>query len=110
MQRCTEIVNPNEGSEQSVRVQQWSNPFSIPDVFLPEGSTVTPNQFLHELPSYQSLVRRRPSNYGTMESRRSIRPKQSLSRGLSHVEAADTDLTTPPREFALSMQEKRQLR
>lgn len=80
------------------------------DVFLPDGSTVTPNQFLHELPSYQSLVRRRPSNYGTMESRRSIRPKQSLSRGLSHVEAADTDLTTPPREFALSMQEKRQLR
>ncbi|XP_056392113.1 transmembrane channel-like protein 7 [Hyla sarda] len=80
------------------------------DVFLPEGSTVLPNQFLHELPSYQSLLRRNPSNYGTMESRRGSRRKQTLSRGLSQLDTVDTDLSTPPREFALSMQEKRKLR
>ncbi|XP_069839856.1 transmembrane channel-like protein 7 [Dendropsophus ebraccatus] len=80
------------------------------DVFLPEGSTAIPNQFLHELPSYQSLLRRKPSNYGTMESRRSSRRKQTLSRELSQLESVDTDLSTPPREFAISMQEKRKLR
>ncbi|XP_040296421.1 transmembrane channel-like protein 7 [Bufo bufo] len=78
------------------------------DVFLPEGSSI--NQFLHELPSYQSLVRRKPSNYGTMESKRSSQRKRSLSRGLSQVETVDADLGTPPRELALSMQEKRKLR
>ncbi|XP_066432346.1 transmembrane channel-like protein 7 isoform X1 [Eleutherodactylus coqui] len=78
------------------------------DVFLPEGSSVTPNQFLHELPSYQSLVRRKPLNYGTMESRRSTGKKRSLSRELSHLEVVDAN--TPPREFALSMQQKRKLR
>ncbi|KAM4025697.1 transmembrane channel-like protein 7 [Anomaloglossus baeobatrachus] len=80
------------------------------DVFLPDGSAGIPNQFLHELPSYQSLVRRKPSTYGTMDSRRSTRQKRSLSRGLSQIEATEAELSTPPREFAFSMQEKRRLR
>ncbi|XP_071976726.1 transmembrane channel-like protein 7 isoform X2 [Engystomops pustulosus] len=78
------------------------------DVFLPDGSMV--NQFLQELPSYQSLVRRRPSNYGTMESRKSSWRGRSLSRGLSQQESVETDLTTLPRELAISMQEKKELR
>ncbi|KAM3916153.1 transmembrane channel-like protein 7 [Leptodactylus fuscus] len=78
------------------------------DVFLPEGSSV--NQLLQELPSYQTLVRRRPSNYGTMESRKSTWRARSLSRGLSQQESVEADFTTIPRECVLSMQEKRELR
>ncbi|XP_068100849.1 transmembrane channel-like protein 7 [Hyperolius riggenbachi] len=83
------------------------------DVFLPEGGggMVSPNQFLYELPSYQSLVRRKPSNYGTMDSRRSVRnPKRSLSREPSRVDSIDDDFSVPLRDRPISMQEKRQLR
>nr|DBA20305.1 TPA: hypothetical protein GDO54_016012 [Pyxicephalus adspersus] len=83
----------------------------LQEVFVSEGDVVTPNQFLNELPSYQSLVRRKPSSYGTMDSRRSIRnQKHLLSREPSCVESFDSDFNNPLRERPISIQEKRELR
>ncbi|XP_077305077.1 transmembrane channel-like protein 7 isoform X2 [Lithobates pipiens] len=81
------------------------------DVFVLEGDVVAPNQFLHELPSYQSLVRRRPSNYGTMDSHRSSRNmKRSLSREPSRLESIENDFSIPLREHPISIEEKKKLR
>ncbi|KAM9305536.1 transmembrane channel-like protein 7 [Gastrophryne carolinensis] len=81
------------------------------DVFLPEDGVVTPNQFLNELPSYQSLVRRRPSNYGTIDSHKSSRNlKRTLSREPSRLESFDDDFNIPLRERPISIQDKRKLR
>lgn len=72
---------------------------------------VAPNQFLHELPSYQSLVRRRPSNYGTMDSRRGSRHlKHSLSREPSRLDSIENDFSIPLREHPISIEEKKKLR
>ncbi|XP_018413972.1 PREDICTED: transmembrane channel-like protein 7 [Nanorana parkeri] len=81
------------------------------DVFVTEDDVALPNHFLHELPSYQSLVRRRPSNYGTIDSHRSNRNlKRSLSQEPSNLESADTDFSIPLRERPISIQEKRNIR
>ncbi|KAM8934193.1 transmembrane channel-like protein 7 [Pelodytes ibericus] len=81
------------------------------DVFLPEGSVEPANQFLHELPSYQSLLRRKPSNYGTMERRRSTRGQiTTLSREPSRTGSIHEELNIPLRDYALTIQEKRKIR
>eukprot|EP00079_Xenopus_tropicalis_P039283 XP_017953054.1 PREDICTED: transmembrane channel-like protein 7 [Xenopus tropicalis] len=82
------------------------------DVFLPDGSPAPVSEFLQELPSYQSLLRRKTSYYGTIERRRSTRQlKGSLSVDPSTFEpASEVMMTKPLRECALSMQEKRKLR
>ncbi|OCT64108.1 hypothetical protein XELAEV_18045210mg [Xenopus laevis] len=82
------------------------------DVFLPDGSPQPVSEFLHELPSYQSLLRRKTSYYGTIERRRSTRQlKASLSVDPSSLEAASEGMMMIPlREHALTMQEKRKLR
>ncbi|CAH2307071.1 transmembrane channel 7 [Pelobates cultripes] len=81
------------------------------DVFLPEGSAAPANQFLHELPSYQSLLRRKPSNYGTVERRRSTRRlTTSLSREPSRVGSIHEEPSIPLRDYALSIQDKRKIR
>ncbi|XP_063286398.1 transmembrane channel-like protein 7 [Pelobates fuscus] len=81
------------------------------DVFLPEGSAAPANQFLNELPSYQSLLRRKPSNYGTLERRRSTRRlTTSLSREPSRVGSIHEEPSIPLRDYALSIQDKRKIR
>uniref|UniRef100_A0A8C5QLU9 Transmembrane channel-like protein n=1 Tax=Leptobrachium leishanense TaxID=445787 RepID=A0A8C5QLU9_9ANUR len=81
------------------------------DVFLPEGSAGPANQFLHELPSYQSLLRRKPSNYGSTERRRSNRRlTTSLSHEPSRVGSIHEKPNLPLRDYTLSIQEKRKIR
>ncbi|KAM4698318.1 transmembrane channel-like protein 7 [Rhinophrynus dorsalis] len=81
------------------------------DVFLPEGSAEPVTQLLHELPSYQSLLRRKTSYYGTIERHKSTRQlKASLSTDTSHLDPVLEDTKIPLREYTLSIQEKRKIR
>ncbi|XP_075035840.1 transmembrane channel-like protein 7 [Mixophyes fleayi] len=104
-------MDPGQNIPMSHRDQGTMDSEADNDVFLPDGNVVLPNQFLHELPSYQSLVRRKPSSYGTMERHRSTRQlKSSLSQEPNRLEPVDDDFGIPLREYAISIQEKRKLR
>ncbi|KAG8432980.1 hypothetical protein GDO86_017302 [Hymenochirus boettgeri] len=81
------------------------------DVFLPEGSAEPVSDLLHELPSYQSLLRRKVSYYGTIDRRRSTNQfRTSVSVDQSIFEPENDGATIPLREHPLCIQEKRKIR
>ncbi|XP_069066334.1 transmembrane channel-like protein 7 [Pleurodeles waltl] len=77
------------------------------DVFLPDGSNnLQTGSLLHELPSYQSILRRTTSYQGSQRRRSSTRSNKT-----SVYEEANQKLDLRPlREYAVSIQEKRKLR
>ncbi|NWY56266.1 TMC7 protein, partial [Chionis minor] len=83
------------------------------EVFLPEGTRAAPPvDFLQELPSYQSALRRRAAAGGTQERRAAppgaVGPRAAEARG---PEKEDDELAArPAREYPLSIAQKRRLR
>ncbi|KAJ6657540.1 hypothetical protein lerEdw1_002253 [Lerista edwardsae] len=81
----------------------------VDEIFLHDVSPTV--AFLHELPSYQSMLRRRPSVGGPRDYHSLARPAAGEARHLLEGAGARSPGTPPPlRECALSIAQKRQLR
>uniref|UniRef100_A0A8D0GMP7 Transmembrane channel-like protein n=1 Tax=Sphenodon punctatus TaxID=8508 RepID=A0A8D0GMP7_SPHPU len=82
------------------------------EVFLPDTNHLPPTvTFLQELPSYQSMLRRRPSTVRTRDGQGFVRRSPVESRSiLEGLGVESLDRVQSIREYPLNMSQKRQLR
>ncbi|XP_077685350.1 transmembrane channel-like protein 7 isoform X2 [Eretmochelys imbricata] len=86
------------------------------EVFLPDANCTSPSvTFLQELPSYQSILRRRTSAGGTQDRRQNnhgfVRPPAAEKRNLVEGTVVENEAVVRSiREYALNIPEKRRLR
>ncbi|XP_053897814.1 transmembrane channel-like protein 7 [Malaclemys terrapin pileata] len=86
------------------------------EVFLPDANYTSPSvTFLQELPSYQSILRRRTSAGGTQDRRQNnhgfARPPAAEQRNLVERTGVENEAVVRSiREYALTIPEKRRLR
>ncbi|XP_053550906.1 transmembrane channel-like protein 7 isoform X2 [Bombina bombina] len=82
------------------------------DVFVSSDDMAVSSQFLHELPSYQSMLRRKPSVYGTRErlQSNSRQIRASVRADPSILEFVQDDIQVHLRDYIATIQEKRVIR